>query len=271
MNAIRSSSDVVLRNARFQAGTARVGRLHAEQETTAPPADSSDGRPPGKEAAARPSTHEDALRHGIDEGLRQGRAEGLRTGAEEGRRAGYEEGIAGAREAAQLEGRKALEVALAEAMRPVQEKSRALDALATALQTQVAACLSAVEEELVALCFEVLTRVLGQTIITPAGLQAQVGHLLAAGGRAVEVAVHLHPQDAQLLQEACTKGGSVRFLRYVADDRVAIGGCMLRGGGPGDLDARLETILQQCKDALIESRTSRLPVRGAQATPEGGA
>ncbi|MBE7367192.1 FliH/SctL family protein [Ramlibacter pallidus] len=275
---MNGSGEVVLRNALFQAGAVRVGRARSGQ--VAPESASASVAPVQPrldEALSREAADAEALREATEEGLRQGRAEGIRLGAEEGRRTGYEEGLALGREAAQAEGRKALEAARAEAIRPLEEKSRRLENAAAALEAQAQAYGAAAEEELVALCYEVLGRLLGQALATPAGLQAQVRQLLATSGRSGEISVHVHPEDLQLVEQARSGDASDasdaggRRLRYVADDRVALGGCVLRGGGAGEVDARLETILQQCKDAFLGARAAREAEPAGMSMAKGAA
>lgn len=265
MNESPSIRKVVLRNALLQTGAVRIGRAYASQVPTA--------RSMTVALSVEPMSpspqdlFEEAMRAATEEGLKQGRAEGLRSGMEEGRREGYEEGMASGHAAAQADAQKALDIAVADATLALEQQGRQLATLAKALEAAAAAYQAEAEEELVALVYEVLARILGEVLLTADGLEAQVRQLLAAIGPSAQPAVHLNPQDLQQLEQSRTDSTPATRLRYVADERVAFGGCILRGAGAGELDARLETILQECKAALLQSRAVRdLTQAGATGT-----
>jgi flagellar assembly protein FliH len=184
-----------------------------------------------------------AVRDGREQGLREGRAEGLREG----------------RAQAAEETRLAVQRAVADAVLPLEKERAELVQLAQGVHHAITDALTAAQDEMAALCFETLCRVFGDTALRPEVVRAQVAHLLQQHGSS-EVVLHLHPQDAQLLDR---DGGLLdTAARWVADPEVALGGCILQLPG-GGLDARLETMLSACKAALLEARSQPVLVAPA--------
>lgn len=229
------NADVVLRNALLHSEAVRVGRR--------PPALALAPAAPVETIGA--TRERDAL---LEQALAEARAEGVRLGREEGLRAGYEEGLKKGEAEAKAAQRGALDQAIAEATKPLQDRERHLAALGSALAAEQARLLSLAEDEAVVLAYEVACRVLGEALLTPDGVRAQARELLAAA-RQREAIVHVHPDDAQLLQQHAGGTG----LQWRADPEVRLGGCRLQGSH-GVLDARLETVLEQCRQAVLEVR-----------------
>lgn len=196
-------------------------------------------------AGTLPDPEEEAVRRGYQAGLEQGRAEGLRAGHAEGVRRGAEEAAAQAQAAA--------DQAAADARAALDIEREKLRSLAAALEGTMAQCLAAAEDDMLAICYEAVCRVVAAEVLRPEVVRAHLLALLSQSGSAA--AMHLHPQDAALL-EAHAPGEEGQRLRWVADPEVALGGCLLvkRGGG---LDARLETTLAACKTLLAEERARR--------------
>lgn len=191
-----------------------------------------------------------ALREAREQGLRESRAEGLRDGLREGR-AQAEEEI-----------RAAVQRAVAEAVLPLEQEHAQLLQLAQGVRRAVADALEAAHDEMAALCFETLCRIVGTAASDPEIVHAQLTHLLQQHG-SQEVVLHLHPQDARLLQSRAGAQPQAS-VRWQADAEVTLGGCILQTPG-GGIDARLETMLDACKAALLEARR-----RQGQATDAGG-
>jgi flagellar assembly protein FliH len=268
VNAPGSEQQPVLRNAMLHPDAVRIGRSRlADARPQLQAADRSLAAAPAADALPAVDRHEQARELGHAEGLRQGTAEGLRQGREEGLRAGYEEGLEMARKEAEAQARHALEAELAKAMLPLQKRERQLQELLGAIETDVKGFWAAAEDEMVALCYETVCRVLGEAAITRQGLEAQVAQLLATAHAEGQVVLHLHPADALLLDEARAHDeptlSPAQSLAWVADPQVALGGCMLHANG-GTLDARLETVLAACKAGLLEARAISARVRQAQ-------
>jgi flagellar assembly protein FliH len=203
--------------------------------------------------SAGPSAEDEALRRGFEEGVLQGHAEGLRAGYDDGHRKGLEE--------SQAEGRIALEKAISEACAPLHKDQERLRVLTASVEAVIPQCLVAAEDELVALCFETIARMLGAAAVQPAVVQAQFKHLLVLAMSRQVVAMHVHPQDADLLARCTTlpedgAASDQRLVPWVPDPQVGLGGCIVAAKG-GGLDARLETILAGCKAALLDARAQR--------------
>jgi flagellar assembly protein FliH len=188
--------------------------------------------------------------------LQAARDEGLRQGREQGLRAGHEEGLRQGRDAAQAEAvATAAEAEVQAAAQRNQRQAQLASALA-ALQVAAEQWLTLAEEDLVALCYETVARVLGRAAVAPDSVRAQVLQLLAQWrGRGMPV-LHLHPADAQLLEGL----PSDRAFTCVADPEVGYGGCLVCGEA-GALDARLDRILEEVKAALLAARNERAGAR----------
>ena len=226
MSANPLAGNDVLRGLPLDATPLRLGRARA---SVAPaPAEE------GARAQALREAHALAVREGREEGLRAGRAEGLREG----------------RALAAEEIRQAVQRAVAEAVLPLQAQRERLQEIARRAQETPAAVLAAAEDDMVALCYETLCRLIGASGVGPDAVRAQLAQLVVLHG-GTEVVLHVHPQDAQLLERS-TRGQA----RWVADPEVALGGCILKSSR-GALDARLETMLAACKATLLETRAQR--------------
>jgi flagellar assembly protein FliH len=233
MQGVPAASDV-LRGVAVQGAPLRLGRARA---SVAPaPAASSEG-------SAREQALEEArslaIREAREQGLREGRTEGLREG----------------RAQAAEEVRLAVQRAVADAVLPLEKEHAQLLQIAQSARQAIGDALTAAQDEMAALCFETLCRILGATAVRPEAVQAQLAQLLQQHG-AKELVLHLHPQDAQLLD---TRAGARLHgtTHWVADPEVRLGGCILQLPG-GGLDARLETMLSACKAALLEARCQSL-------------
>jgi len=253
MNAPRADIEVVLRNTLLHPEAVRIGRRDARPAI----APASAGVPAAAQAAVAPAFDREALLEAAlvqahEEGLRAGREEGLRLGREEGLRAGYEDGARKGQAEAQALARAALEKATSEATAPLRERERKLAALAASLAAQEEAWRAVAEDEAVALAYELAGRVLGTALVTPEGVRAQAQQLLETA-RPRSAAFHVHPDDLQALQQDAAAGAG---LRWVADAAVATGGCIVKSAS-GALDARLETLLEECRRALLEVRARR--------------
>lgn len=217
---------------------------------------------PSEEAvlvAPPPSAQEEAVRLGFEEGLRRGREEGLRSGQEDGLRQGRADAAA--------ETSAALERAIAEAVKPLQAERDRISKLATGMESALAECLELGEDEMVALCFETVCRVIGTTALQPEALQVHMSHLLSLCKAKPPLAMHVHPEDASLLQRfAISEPTSAAAIAWIPDPEVMLGGCIAKSTH-GKLDLRLETMLSACKAVLLATRAQRRaePGKGAAA------
>ncbi|MBF0254990.1 MAG: flagellar assembly protein FliH, partial [Gammaproteobacteria bacterium] len=132
----------------------------------------------------------------------------------EGHEAGYEQG--------QREGR--------EAMRKEMERRTArLDELAAALEAPLDDLDEAIEESLVSLALAVARQLVRREIRTdPAqivGVVREAVGLLPANSR--NIRIHLHPEDAQLVEDAYSQTGAEHDWRIERDPSLSQGGCLV--------------------------------------------
>ena len=223
----------VLRGVALERGLVRVGR-------------GSGPHSPEPRESERPSG--DALAQ-IEEAAARSRADGWAAGHEEGLRQGLLE--AAARSEA------ALAKAAEEAQAAVDNDRRRLGELQVSLQAAVAGCMGAAEEDLLALCYEAVCRIVGECAVRPETVRAQLSALVIRHGGDGIVEAHVHPRDAEWLNAAGgDTGAAPKAVRWLADPEVALGGCIVRHGR-GAIDARLETLLAACKEHLLAVRAGR--------------
>ena len=163
--------------------------------------------------------------------------EALRKQAfEDGYRDGYEAGAA-----------EAKTERAAAAARQAEEFERLIASAQQALAGQI----EGAEDVLVEIAFAAVCKLLGDTAFTEEGarnlVRAAMREVRAKEGLVVRVA----PADHRQLS---LRPGEGR-VELVADDRVALGGCIIETAG-GTLDARLEVQLQQLVDTLTRARSA---------------
>lgn len=210
---------------------------------------------------------------------------------------GYQEGI----EQAQREARQQMEKlattmaqeqvsrAVADAQKAAQDHSRKLndklhqqskllEKILAELPAERERCLRNAEEDMLALAFEMVCRILGDQAATQDGLRALLDRSLKSWHGRSPLSIHLHPEDVQLLRadadslqllSAAGFSAERASLRWVADAKVAAGGVLLRAA-EGALDARLEVQLDALKASLLQTREARrslvpAPVQGEKA------
>ncbi|MBA2676399.1 MAG: hypothetical protein H0U68_22335 [Ramlibacter sp.] len=231
-------------------------------------------------AVAEPPARAEAQPQGYDHGFHAGYGEGLAAGQAQQREqdeAQFRSVIDEARAAAVEEGRaegllrakEELEAAatrlraqlVEEAEAVLQERLQQLDQLVASAAAQSRRAAAEAEDDLVALGFEAVCRVLGRRAAEPEVLRGMVHDLLAARASDArqQLAVHVHPQDHAWLLRA----GSAAPVEWhwVADDTVATGGVLLRWPH-GALDARLETQLDMLRQTLLRVREERRAATG---------
>lgn len=199
------------------------------------------------EGGAMPPSVETERSRGYAEGLAQGRAEGARLG--------HAEGMALAQEEAALQLATAVEQAVAEATTALALARTSLLSVADSLKERTAAVLQIAEDELAALCFDALCRVVGASALQPVTLRRQVSEVLAGAGALHDlVSLRMHPDDVGALQ--MDGDPALGGISCIADEEVELGGC-IAVRRRGSLDLRLETMLSDLKTALIEARAAR--------------
>lgn len=180
-------------------------------------------------------------RRGYEEGQAEGRSDGLRKG--------YEEGVHQGRREVAASAQAAVGAAVADATRDLQVRAERLSSLLDAIEATGAERLQAMEDEMLALCYESVCAVLGSQAISRSTVRAHLQQMIARCDSGV--LLHVHPQDAALMQELCPAQGSAR---WVADPAVTLGGCIVIQPR-GAVDRRLETALARCKEVLLAART----------------
>lgn len=129
------------------------------------------------------------------------------------------------------------------------------------------------EEDIVALAFEVICRVMGDEAATPEGLAGMIKAAAKNWHGRLPLEIHLHPDDLEMLQvqfkvteqlAAERLGLDGLELRWVADSKVVMGGCLLQSS-EGALDARLELQTELLRNSLLRTRAERKRVESLVA------
>lgn len=124
------------------------------------------------------------------------------------------------------------------------------------------AIFGAIEDDVIALTFEAITRILGEQSITKLIVQQTVRSLFASGDYRDPIIVRVSSQDYELLvaEPSIVELEDQRSaLRLVEDARLKLGGCIVETVR-GSLDARIETQLERLRSALLDGRSSKTAV-----------
>lgn len=236
---------------------------------TTPPASTSPSVPGLATASAAPtaapSGEDSGFRRGYDAGLAQGLAEGRAKAAEQARQASELASAKAQQELAERSEKMGRELTQ-QAQAAYQARAKVLTQLLEALPQRIEERLAAVEDDMLALSFEAVCRILGEHAATPEGLRSQLlQSVRALRGRRL-VAVHLHPDDLAAVQRESAHAQVLanEDIQWIADPEILLGGCIVRSP-EGGLDARLEVQLQSLGGLLQDSRSSVRP-----AAAEGG-
>lgn len=185
-----------------------------------------------------------------------------RTGYQEGYEKGLKEGSARGLETARL---KALaeQEALAECL-------KRLEQLMAALPAALKARLEEAEDDMVALSHAAMCRMVGEALAPREAVAALVRHTIQHYLGENLVSVHVHPKDLEVLQGnetlaawlAQRQGARQDVVRWVADERVTLGGCIV-STTEGSLDARLEVQWEALREWLSSGSADNDFVREA--------
>jgi flagellar assembly protein FliH len=197
------------------------------------------------EAAPRaPSVDPQALRRSIEEKVREELGEQMRLKLEEqreqARKEGHAKGLA--------EGRAAAQEQAAQAQAELRAKA---DKLLAALQQAHERALAAWKDDVGAVAFEAVCRVAGSQGASREFVQGIVDNVCREARVHAQASVRMHPRDVQLLAgegSTLTLPSGVN-LQLVADDTVALGGCILDTEA-GRFDGSLDTQLRRLHAAL---------------------
>jgi flagellar assembly protein FliH len=128
--------------------------------------------------AAAVQVEEEARRRGHEEGLAKGLAEGRERAAEDARQAAAQAEQQAVRELDARAERLTQELQK-QAQAAVGARVQALNSLIDGLPPQIEARLSAAEDDMLALCFETVCRVLGEATVQPGLVRAQLAQAMS--------------------------------------------------------------------------------------------
>ncbi|MDN6886192.1 FliH/SctL family protein [Variovorax sp. CAN2819] len=261
--------DVVMQGrvalARPQDRARQPGGIAERQAVSSPPTVSSPGLahlPASRRAEpavpARPALadevriEEEARQRGYEEGFAKGSIEGRARGDEEARQRAAQAAEKASREFEEHAQRLTRELKQ-EALAGYQARVRVLDGLIAALPPGIEARLAGAEDDMLALCFEVVCRVLGESVIRPEALRAHLAKAMQELRGRKLAAIHMHPDDLALLQEEGRESWASGGVQWIASTDVELGGCILQSP-EGGLDARFETQLNALRESLLQTR-----------------
>lgn len=151
---------------------------------------------------------------------------------------GYDDGLIRGKEAARLE---------------VAAKLSQLSKLIESCATETALRLDRLDDDLIELVFVAITRILGDALMTRAGVEAAIRQVInQQRDETLPLTIRVSDRDWELLGEAGRADlGQGRSAAWIVDEKVEVGGCLI-DGGRGSLDGRLETQLAKMKQALLD-------------------
>ena len=111
------------------------------------------------------------------------------------------------------------------------------------------------EDELVALSFAAITKILGESLSSETAIRQLINSLVKQHLTDTEFAVHLHPDDYALLVSVGSISSPYQF-RWVSDSNIKLGGLIIRSSEQS-LDARLDFQIEVLKQGLLQARNLR--------------
>lgn len=144
---------------------------------------------------------------------------------------------------------------LADAQAAYREKLLQLERMLQDAGHTFAVGIGAMEDVAVGIAFEAFTKLLGATLVTPAGVHAMVSEVLKRTKHEEKLVLRLAPQDFYLLLQHRSESQTAWHpsLELVPDERIQLGGCLVETSA-GNLDARIETQLAELRRVLIQAR-----------------
>lgn len=210
-----------------------------------------------REPATVPTQSAPSIEDSFSRARDEGRSQGMAEGRAEGWSTGYEEGLQAGRSEAARETESRVAEAVRAATASLHARQERLSAVVAELADTHRQVASSAEDDLVALCFETLVRIVGRAAVTPEAVRDIVQRAIFAMHRQPRILLRVHPEDAALL-DACAPSQEVHgpVLAWRADAEVESGGCIVEGAA-GALDLRLDTMLADCRTALLHARERR--------------
>ncbi|BBB62246.1 hypothetical protein UNDKW_3973 [Undibacterium sp. KW1] len=111
------------------------------------------------------------------------------------------------------------------------------------------------EDELVALSFAAITKILGESLSSETAIRELINSLVKQHLTDTEFSVHLHPDDYALFSSGENITSSHQF-RWVSDANIKLGGLIIRSSEQS-LDARLDFQIEVLKQGLLQARNLR--------------
>jgi len=149
-----------------------------------------------------------------------------------------------------------------EAKHEFADQLAALRTLIESLHTVLEADVAGAEDVIVEIAFESVCKILGEAMVKREGVILAVREIVRGMREREPLLLRVAPSDFDILvahRAQLLQGGDGKTIDFVADERVALGGCFVETSG-GTLDGRLETQLQRLVDTLTSAR--RMPVEG---------
>jgi flagellar assembly protein FliH len=198
-------------------------------------------------AIAATALHLEALQRAWEQRAEQD----LAAAREKEQKAGHAAGYAAGHAAGHTAG-------LADAQAAYQERRDHLDHLIGAAGEAFSAQIDGLEDIAVAIAFESLVKMLGETMATRQGVQAVVEQVLARRREEEKLSLRVCPSDFYLLlgNDKDAPWQAPAGVELIPDERIELGGCVVETGG-GSLDARLETQVQALRQLLLRTRGER--------------
>jgi flagellar assembly protein FliH len=184
--------------------------------------------------------------------------DGLRKWAfEEGYREGAATGAAEVR--AELVAELAAErAALGKARGEIEREHEALEKLIGSVHEALERGIEGTEDVIVEIAFAAACKVLGEAAVTDEGVRGMVREATREIRGREKVVVRISGADHERLAmdpARLKRLGDELKVELAADERVALGGCLIETAG-GTLDARLEVQLRQLLDTLVKVRAA---------------
>lgn len=155
---------------------------------------------------------------------------------------------AGIREHAQQEGYQA---GVAQAESAMADSVSAISALTESAVRARAEFLQRSEPEIIDLVFEIARKVIGEHLTLEKDAVAAVAtRALHAAGQADMYYLHLHPDDAEIVERHVRRDALGMPLEVIPDDRLEPGDCLVRTAH-GRVDACVETQLRELREQMV--------------------